>query len=699
MGGAVTEIRVAQGLYTPDYGTGDRKMSFPLVSGVALLGGYAGINEPDPNVRDPDVYVSTFSGDLNGDDLPDFVNNEENSYAVIFAVDVDQTAVLDGFFITAGNADSRQFGYSGGAGMMNDEGSPVIRNCVFTGGSGFGGGVTNCFHGSPTFNGCLFANNRGPFGGGLANFLVDNAAIINCRFTANTAFPFDGGGVGNIESSSAFINCIFTGNTAASGGGMRNLRNSVPLVINCTFSDNSASASPGGAISSRDTSFAIVANSVLWANSPGEIEGTAAVSYSNVQGGFTGTGNIDSDPLFVDPANGDYHLSPGSPSIDAGDNTTVPLGVTTDLDGNPRYIDIFAVADTGNGTLPIVDMGAYEHVTDCNGNGIGDEQDIAGGTSLDCNGNGIPDECEPDCNDNGVADSCDIAEGTSPDENGNGIPDECDCPTPSPPEPVTILDSPAPGFPKVLSTNRFLLFTAGDAGQHQAIRITLKDLPDPYHIWNGFQMWVGEAKQVTENPGFVDPDNPLVPPGTPTFWAAMLQCTPHCSTEWSTMDPINVFGEAIVPSTLQTSTGPILHLAKYDVQVIGCNPGCNTDPDDENNYSAALEAHTSGYGDTMKDCAFLPDPCTPPDDRVDQTDISQVIKRFSGDPLSIVKARADIDGLDPVNRACVNLKIDQTDVFEAVQGFQGLNWFDSYGPSDQNDPCNSNCTNPMNVIP
>ena len=49
---------------------------------------------------------------------------------------------------------------------------------------------------------------------------------------------------------------------------------------------------------------------------------------------------------------------------------------------------------------------------DCNGNGVGDAEDIANGTSSDCNGNGIPDEC-------------DIISGTSADRNGDGIPDEC----------------------------------------------------------------------------------------------------------------------------------------------------------------------------------------------------------------------------------------------------------------------------------
>jgi predicted outer membrane repeat protein len=125
-------------------------------------------------------------------------------------------------------------------------------------------------------------------------------------------------------------------------------------------------------------------------------------------------GNIDTDPCFVDPCNGDYHLQADSPCIDAGNNDAVLPDLLYDFDGWPRII----------GT---VDMGIHEyHDYDCNGNGINDIEDIMNGTSLDINGNWIPDECEPDCNGNGIPDNWDIATGTSQDCNGNGIPDECD---------------------------------------------------------------------------------------------------------------------------------------------------------------------------------------------------------------------------------------------------------------------------------
>ena len=71
-------------------------------------------------------------------------------------------------------------------------------------------------------------------------------------------------------------------------------------------------------------------------------------------------GNIDEDPLFVDPGIGDYHLSPGSPCIDAADNDAVPAGTTFDLDGNQRFVDDPDTEDTGFGDCPVVDMGSYE---------------------------------------------------------------------------------------------------------------------------------------------------------------------------------------------------------------------------------------------------------------------------------------------------------------------------------------------------
>ena len=86
------------------------------------------------------------------------------------------------------------------------------------------------------------------------------------------------------------------------------------------------------------------------------------VRYSNIQGGYPGEGNIDADPLFVDPDHGDYHLQRGSPCIDSGTDT----GLDHDFDGNFRPIGDY-------------DMGAFEFPflrSDINGSGKVDSTDL-----------------------------------------------------------------------------------------------------------------------------------------------------------------------------------------------------------------------------------------------------------------------------------------------------------------------------------
>ncbi len=204
---------------------------------------------------------------------------------------------------------------------------------------------------SPTVTNCTFTGNTAPRGGGMFNF--SGATVINCTFIGNTATG-QGGGMLNQGVSATMINCTFSGNTADfGGGGMYNFQ-TTPTVINC----------------------------VLWNNSPDEIfnvNGGAFVSFSDVQGGYPGEGNIDADPLFVDPDNGDLRVLPGSPCIDAADNTAVPKGIVVDLDGNPRFVDDPCTDDTGNGDPPIVDMGSYEFqeaVPDCCPGDIDDSGDV-----------------------------------------------------------------------------------------------------------------------------------------------------------------------------------------------------------------------------------------------------------------------------------------------------------------------------------
>ena len=254
-----------------------------------------------------------------------------------------------------------------GGGMLNDNGSsPAMTGCTFSGNSagGDGGGIYNNSGSSPTLTGCTFEGNSadsvGGFGGGMLNS-NSSPVLTDCTFSANSAGL--GGAIYNATSSPTLTNCTFSENIANTDGGAIHNDGSAPALTNCTFWGNTAAA--GGGIYNGFSSPTLT-NCILWGDTPdelhnAEVHSSPVVTYSDIQGGYTGAGNIQFNPLFVDPSGGNLRLQLTSPAIDAGDNDTPGLvGVTTDLAGLPRRADVLSVPDTGNGTSPIVDMGAYE---------------------------------------------------------------------------------------------------------------------------------------------------------------------------------------------------------------------------------------------------------------------------------------------------------------------------------------------------
>jgi hypothetical protein len=145
-----------------------------------------------------------------------------------------------------------------------------------------------------------------------------------------------------------------------------------PTLINCTLARNQAGAD-GGALASEGqaggkgycgyTAHAHLVNSIVHENSEPQIYDAVAwttATYSNLSGGLPGVGNIETDPMFTDPDNGDFRLLAGSPCIDAGINAAISDIAHADLADNPRFADDPATADSGCGVPVIVDMGAYE---------------------------------------------------------------------------------------------------------------------------------------------------------------------------------------------------------------------------------------------------------------------------------------------------------------------------------------------------
>ncbi|MHC4500121.1 MAG: hypothetical protein ACYS21_13515 [Planctomycetota bacterium] len=368
------QIRVAEGIYRPDEdsahpeGRGDPEIAFQLKSGVVLKGGYAGFGEPDPNGRDIDDYETILSGDLDEDDGPDFANNEENSYHVVFSGGISGTSVVDGFTITAGNADGSDPDNSGG-GMYNIFSSPTLINCTFVG------------------------NYAVRYGGAMFNYMFSSATLVNCSFVGNYVV-FVGGGMENrFLSESTLINCIFSGNAAEHGGGMGNSGADATL-INTLFVGNWADRR-GGAMYNRFDTEVTLTNSVLWDNTALEgrqialrYDSSLTISCCDLQGGAQdvnvveslidwGDGNIDYDPCFVESGywdangvwiEGDYRLQRGSMCVDRGDNASVPAD-RDDLDGDGNTVEPIPwdlggnarVVDGDNNGDSVVDMGAYEY--------------------------------------------------------------------------------------------------------------------------------------------------------------------------------------------------------------------------------------------------------------------------------------------------------------------------------------------------
>ncbi|MBN1922512.1 MAG: SBBP repeat-containing protein [Anaerolineae bacterium] len=340
--------------------------TFQLKNGVALYGGFAS-TESARDERDWHAHLTVLSGDIDRNDLTDpsgvvtrTVNiTGANAYHVVVSSGTDATAVLDGFIITAGQA-------------REDSISPHY----------YGGGILNWNYSNPTLNNVTFSGNTAGFGGGMFNW-HSSPILTNVAFSGNSTL-WGGGGMYNLYGSPTLTNVAFSGNsTLWDGAGMYNWYCS-PTLTNVTFSGNSADSAGGGMTANGSTP--MLTNVILWGNTAPNgagiynVSSTPTIAYSDIQGcggssswastcGTDGGGNIEADPLFVDAdavddtpgtADDNLRLQLTSPAIDAGDNSVVPSGIVTDLHGKLRFVDIPFVPDTGNGTPPIVDMGACE---------------------------------------------------------------------------------------------------------------------------------------------------------------------------------------------------------------------------------------------------------------------------------------------------------------------------------------------------
>jgi predicted outer membrane repeat protein len=360
------QIRVAGGIYKPTT-TNDRNATFKLKTGVEIVGGYAGVNGGDPNARHTDRWPSVLTGEIGQD------NPYDNIQHIVVSTGTDRSAVLRGFTITAGYAESD----GAGAYLKSDA---TIDDCIFAlnYAKRNGGGI---YVACPTslIRGCTFTRNKATFGGAISVFtpilldISDGPIVLNCMFNANDGTA--GGAVYVNSNNSQISNCTFAGNSAGSGGAICGIGNSTLRIENSVFTKNEAGAHGGGIYCDSDTPMEL-RNCIVWDNSvqswgsDPQIYGNALVDYSDIQGGWPGAGNLDSDPQFIrKPAKtpdyqwvnasddyGDLRLRSTSPCLDAGSDSTI-VATSVDLAGNPRRRNLVGIRDPG----AAIDMGAFEY--------------------------------------------------------------------------------------------------------------------------------------------------------------------------------------------------------------------------------------------------------------------------------------------------------------------------------------------------
>ena len=289
-----------------------------------------------------------------------------------------------------------------GAGAILSPRTLTVRRCRFndnaTGSAGgFLGGGCLLIHIDPTgnpetesalFEDCEFSRNLAYIGAGFTGLLAPTT-FRRCRFEENQAATIAAAALDSMVV--LFDRCVFRGNISPTG---RTISTTAHLASQLTFDHCTLSGEDGPGIETFGNPL-LITHSVFWGNTGAPLGGFATdstIEWSDIEGGYPGTGNIDADPLFVDAASGDLHLLAGSPCIDAGSPAYPfdPDGSTSDL-----------------GAFPFDGFGGFRR-GDANTDG---GTDIADGVSilLALFGSGFTLECADaaDTNDDGAVDAAD----------------------------------------------------------------------------------------------------------------------------------------------------------------------------------------------------------------------------------------------------------------------------------------------------
>ncbi len=284
---------------------------------------------------------------------------------------------------------SHNSNYNGcGGGVLTESSDAlVLDNYIHDNIADSGGGVCCTEFGTPLVAGNIIVDNDAYYaGGGIYMGARSSPLIENNLIATNTSAGWGGGGINSwtsyiyygtyatIRNNMIVMNMATSGGDAQGGGGIY-CRYDRALIYNNTITDNYAPTGGGIYALNYPDQAPIVRNSIVWGNAAGtgaqiyvySGSGSAiSVGYTDVEGGWTGTGNMNQNPIFVGPSIANYHLSDESPCIDMGDPAYAPLPGETDIDGQLRVWD-----GDDNGQVRI-DMGADEFDSHCPGDLDGD---------------------------------------------------------------------------------------------------------------------------------------------------------------------------------------------------------------------------------------------------------------------------------------------------------------------------------------
>jgi hypothetical protein len=356
-------VKVAAGVYTDVHARDGLTQVVYISKTVTVRGGYSTADDfaepPDPDAN-PTIL------------------NAEGRGRVIFIRGAGPT--VEGFVITGGD------GYYSGGGIHIDGGAPIIRNNRIEGNHATGdGGAIFVNGGSAQIIDNFIAENTATWAGGLRIINNANATVVGNEIMGNAAQNSGGGiDVDCCGGTTALVaQNVLIGNSAGAYGGGIIVNATNAIVVNNILASNQAGQGAAAwldGMASYPVSTTLVHNTLVGGPVGGEgvwvgthvsatlvnniivdhgtgITNTApassivAADHTLFDGNGTDYGpgvgsanEVGGDPLFVDPAHGDYHIRPGSAAIDQG----MDAGVTSDVDGDPRPIG------------PLPDLGADE---------------------------------------------------------------------------------------------------------------------------------------------------------------------------------------------------------------------------------------------------------------------------------------------------------------------------------------------------